>query len=237
MIDVLVPVLDRPHRAAPLAASLRESAGAVPYRLVWVCSPHDPVQEHAARATLDSAGDGEVPGAVIVVPFEPGPGDYARKVNYAYRDTAGWSSFEFVFTGADDLDFRPGWAEACLEAAETGAGVVGTNDLANPRVKRGLHSTHSLVSRAYVEECGATFDETPGVLLFEGYDHQYVDTELVYVADGRGCFAFAAGARVVHLHPFYNRSVPKDATYEKALRQGQADRKRYEQRRKAWEAS
>ena len=155
-------------------------------------------------------------------------------MNYAYGETAG----EFVFTGADDLDFRPGWAEACLEAAEaTGASVIGTDDLSNPTVRRGLHSTHSLVSRDYVACCGATFDEVPGVLLFEGYDHQYVDTELVYVADGRGCWTFCAGARVVHLHPFWHRSVPRDRTYAKALRQGAADRKRYEQRRALWEAS
>ena len=60
MIDVLVPVLDRPHRAKPLADSLAESAGEVPFRLVFVCSPGDPLQEAAARAT----------GAdVLVVPF------------------------------------------------------------------------------------------------------------------------------------------------------------------------
>lgn len=159
-------------------------------------------------------------------------------MNYAYRETGEWSGGEYVFTGADDLDFRPGWAFACLEAArETGAGVIGTNDLANPTVKRGLHSTHSLVRRAYVEECGATFDEVPGVVLYEGYDHQYVDTELVYVAEGRGCWTFVAGARVAHLHPFWHRSVSRDATYEKALRQGQADRKRYEERRRSWDAS
>ena len=225
MIAVLIPVLGRPHRVEPLIASLDAATTDVPLEIVFLCSPGDLDEIEACDATGET---------VIVAEWDAGAGDYARKVNLGYRETAA----PYVFTGADDLDFQPGWAEAALEQlVKTDAGVCGTNDDANPLVKKGLHATHSLVSRAYVEECGATFDGKPGVLLHEGYDHQYVDTELVQVAMSRGCWTFAADAHVTHLHPFYDRGVARDATYEKGLARGRQDRRIFDNRLRAWQRS
>jgi hypothetical protein len=44
----------------------------------------------------------------------------------------------------------------------------------------GRHSTHSLVTRDYVERFG-TIDEA-GVVLHEGYPHEFVDDEFVQTA-------------------------------------------------------
>lgn len=224
MIAILVPVLGRPHRAAPLAENIA-LATSVPYRLVFLVSPSDDAQWGAIRE-LEEEGDD-----AVVCGWEPGPGDYARKINLGFRVT----DEPFVVTGADDLDFQPGWAEAALKVAEqTGAGVVGTNDNANPMVKRGQHSTHSLVRRTYIEERGGSFDETPGVLYPECYDHQCVDNELVEVAGYRGEWAFASDSMVIHRHPFFDRTVVKDATYEKALRHGREDIRLLNARRRDW---
>ena len=142
---------------------------------------------------------------------------------------------EFIFTGADDLDFRPAWAEAALDRIERDeVGVCGTNDAGNPMVKRGLHSTHSLVRRSYIDECGGTFDEVPGEVFYTGYDHQSVDNELIAVAKARDCWTFAELSLVIHQHPFWNKSVPRDATYDKALLRGREDARLFERRRREW---
>ena len=219
-LAIIVPVLGRPRRALPLAESVSRATEG--FDLLFVCSPGDEEQIAACQAT----------GALTVVAdWEPGPGDYARKVQLGFRQCAA----PFVFQGADDLSFEPGWAEAALaELERAGAGICGTNDLGNPLVMQGRHSTHTLVRRAYIEECGGTFDERPGQLLCEAYDHQFVDTELCWLARERGCWSFAAEARVAHLHPLWHPSVPRDATYEKALARGREDARLFMQRKQAW---
>jgi hypothetical protein len=76
-IAVLIPVLDRPHRAQPLADAFRE-ATTVPYRLVFLCSLGDDAEYDACNAT------GEL---TLRVPWAAGPGDWARKINHGYRHT------------------------------------------------------------------------------------------------------------------------------------------------------
>ena len=212
---ILVPVLGRPHRAAPLVESLRRS-GALDYRLLFLVSPGD---DEERRACEETGAD------VLEVPWEAGPGDYAKKINYGYRST----TEPWLFLGADDLCFCEGWDIAALSMAlDTGAGVVGTDDLFNPKVRKGEHSTHTFVRRSYIDDVGGAWDG-PGFIYHEGYDHQYVDTELVEAAKRRGEWAFAHKSRVEHLHVFAGKS-DTDSTYQKALRAGEADRRLYRQR-------
>lgn len=164
--------------------------------------------------------------------FETGPGNFAKKTNRGLAET----DEEFVFCGATDLTFTPGWDVAALEVAEaTGAGVIGTNDGANPVVIKGKHSTHSLIRRAYAEDPGCTIDGT-GAIYCEKYDHQAVDNELCEVAQVRSQWAFAASSLVQHHHPFYDRRTKMDATYEKALAKGREDRALFMRRRRLWQA-
>lgn len=221
MIDILIPVLGRPHRAEAVAASAYDVA-TVQTRLTFVCSPDDDEQIDACR-NVDVAD-------TIVVSWEPGGGDYARKINYA----ASLTDAEYIFTGADDLVFRPGWDEAALLALGDN-GVCGTNDYGNPAVMRGDHSTHSLVSMKYVQDPGATYSDGPGVVLHEGYDHQQIDNELVHAALVRGQWVFSRGPGVEHHHPMWKQyGVGMDATYEKALRGGKVDQRLYGQRRRSF---
>jgi hypothetical protein len=163
---------------------------------------------------------------------EPGPGDFAKKINLGFENT--WDPF--VFLGATDLNFKPGWDAAALCVAEaTGAGVIGTDDMGNGLVRAGKHATHPLVRRSYIEELGGTFNEEPGVVYAECYDHQAVDNELVFVAQERGQWAFARDSKVEHLHPLWLKS-PMDPTYEKALARGKQDIQIFGQRRADWTA-
>jgi hypothetical protein len=214
VIDILIPVLRRPENAQKVVDSIRASTMSE-YRILFICSPRDIPQINACSQT----------GAqVLLTDWNPGSGDYARKINlgFAHGDS------EWVFQGADDVIFHPNWDVAAIWASRNGKRVIGTNDLHNPSVRKGTHSTHSLIMRSYVEERPATVDESDPVL-FEGYDHQYVDLELVTVAKWRKEFQMAKNAIVEHFHPHWGNAV-SDPTYRKAMRRSVADRNLYRER-------
>jgi hypothetical protein len=133
--------------------------------------------------------------------------------------------------GACDLRFHAGWIEAAVAELGPGIGVVGTNDLGSKRVIAGNHSTHSLVTRDYVDRFG-TIDR-PGIALHEGYLHEFVDDEFVQTAMHRNAFAFAFDAHVEHLHPAWGKA-PSDRSYEQAPFRMRMGRKLYRQRQHLW---
>ena len=196
-VAVIIPVYGRPAQVAAVHASLASARTRARCRPVFVCNVAD---VDAYRAATDTGAD------VLLAPWPAGiRGDYARKVNLGL-----WSTREpWLFQAATDLRFHDGWADVALElAAETGAKVVGTNDLGNPRVMRGDLSTHSLIGRDYALELGVV--DAPGFALFEGYHHNFVDEELVATARARDAFAFAGDAVVEHLHPHWRKGETDD---------------------------
>lgn len=230
-IAVLVPVLGRPDNAAPVARSWAASDPARVTDLFFVVSLEDTAQVAACLAARNEVGPDRV--RILDLTDPPGPGDFARKINFAARSTA---TYPFVFQGADDLHFEPGWAEAALTVAEQrGVSVVGTNDLGNPTVMRGDHSTHTLIRRTYIQDPGGAWAE-PGNVFHEAYGHQWCDTELIDLAKARGEWAFAPDALVRHNHPFWNRAVPLDDTYRRGQATGAADQRLYLARRRLWRA-
>lgn len=201
MISVLVPCLGRPGNAQPLADSLASSGA--DSTLTFICTAGDSAQIAASETT----------GAeVMIAAWKAGPGDFARKINAGFLATES----DYVFMGADDIEFTPGWAEIATRMMRGRIGVVGTNDMANRQVMRGEFGTHCLISRSYIDEHGGTFDNEPGVVLHEGYDHNFVDRELCEVARRRRAFAFAPQSVVKHRHPVW-KTATWDPTYRKAL--------------------
>jgi hypothetical protein len=222
LVYVLIPVLNRPERVEPLLESLASSAGYhAKLRPLFLASPGDEAEIAACRAS-----DADT----VVVPWECGDGDYARKINLG-ANLAREEGADWFFHGADDLCFCPGWADEAIKVGERhGKAFVGTDDLGNGLVRAGRHSTHSLVRVDYLDQ--GTIDE-PGKLLHEGYDHQYVDTEAVGTAMARDEWVFAPTSKVEHLHYFWGKSQ-NDATYLKAMRAGTSDAALFQSRQHLW---
>lgn len=204
---VVVPtVKERVANLKVLAETLRASTGLA--RPLFVVDDED----HATEAKQY--------GDVLVQ-----PGKFPVKVNAGYRAT----STPWIKVVGDDVRFRPGWLDQSqLVARLYGAKVVGSNDLANPRVMRGEHATHWMIARDYVEEVGASWDG-PGVVCHEGYRHWFVDDEIVTAAKQRGVFQAALGALVEHVHPMTGK-VLSDAVYERNDKYSAQDRDLFRKR-------
>ena len=204
VLDVVVPVLWRPERLRPVAAAIA-AATTVPYRLTFVADPDD----LATREELLEAGL-----RFLIAPPSP-PWEratWSSKANLAYRELEPPAPYLAIF--GDDVKPHPEWAERVLAvfASDPEAGVVGTNDLCNPRVMAGRHATHPVISRAYVERHGGATADGADPLFSEAYRHAYTDGELVYVAKARGAFRPCLAAVVEHLHP--QRGFSSDRVYE-----------------------
>jgi len=213
---ILVPMLGRPHRVAPLLESI------------------DATTEGCRVLFCLTRGDAAVIAEVdrhhrerILLPPRP-KGDWAHKINTGVRVT----DQPLIFTGADDLEFLPGWYDAATARLGPGIGVVGTNDLGSPRVMAGDHATHLLVTRDYVEKFG-TIDE-PGKVLHEGYWHEFTDDECIETAKYRNAWAHAADSHVRHRHPNWDASVSVDPMYGQQRARMAYGRPIFQRRRRLW---
>lgn len=216
MIDILVPILGR--SPVEMLKTL-EASTTTEFQVYFICSPGD-----------DQIKVCQASGHVTwVVEWEPGRADFSKKINWAFPRT----NSEWVFQGADDIRFSPGWDTEALKVSAR-AGVVGTNDLHNPSVKAGLSATHILFRRSYIEDYGGTFDGS-GTVFSEAYDHQWVDNEFIELAKHRGQWAFAKRSHVEHLHPVWG-GAEWDATYNKAFRESKEDQALFARRTKEMKA-
>jgi len=214
-VAILIPVLGRPHRVAPMIGSVAAGTAGAQYRLLFLASDGD-------QPTIDAL---DAAGADYLV-TEAGRGSWARKINDGYRAT----TEEWIFTGADDLAFHPDWFPRALRWADDRTGVIGTNDICNPRVMSGAHSTHSLIRRSYVDEHGTI--DGPGVM-HEAYAHQYADDEAVQTAMARGVYVHAFDSIVEHLH-YTNGKAPDDATYRLGRADTRDSKRLFLTRRRLW---
>jgi glycosyltransferase involved in cell wall biosynthesis len=209
-VDVLVPVLGRPHRVQPTLDSILATAPDA--HILFIPDPDDEAELDALRAA----------GAA----FSAHPGSYAEKINYGVQITHA----PVLFFAADDLDWHPGWLEAALEHVDDGAQVVGVNDLCTRRVRRGTHATHFLVTRRYATQ--RTVDGSAGPL-FEGYDHSFVDDEFIAIARFRGVLVIDTEIVVEHRHQINGRA-PDDDTYRKGRARLEQDRELFISRSHLW---
>lgn len=219
-LTTLVPIRSRYENIDRLVQSWRDTT---PGELVFILGPEeDSAQVHdALMGYLDSDDNIHVITA---------PGDtYPIKMNYGAASTAS----SWIFLGADDITFHPGWWEATQEARDAGYQVIGTNDLGNPRVLAGRHSTHTLVSRAYVER--GTVD-VPGDVVHRGYYHWFVDDELISTAKARGVWTPCLAAIVEHHHPVWGKAEV-DKIYALGDEHKEEDKELFNNRRSLWYAA
>lgn len=209
-VIVLVPVLRRPQNVAPLVESFAKSD--TPGQLLFLVDLDD---EREIRA-IEAAGQG-----YRIAPRQSWP----CKINYGYRAT----SEPWLLCAADDVNFHSGWFQATKPLRDSGYSVIGTNDLGNPRVLRGEHSTHTLVRRSYADEFGTL--DGPAAIVHEGYRHWCVDDELVATAKARGALAFCREAIVEHRHPYWG-AAKWDDTYALGESRAREDLALWAERRK-----
>jgi glycosyltransferase involved in cell wall biosynthesis len=191
-VAVLVPVVGRPHNAAPFMesfyASGAQSQGAVVYA---ICEHDDPESQRAWEA----AG-----AKVLAKHFWR---TFAEKINFGYKIT----KQDWIYMVGDDVRFHPGWLEAAL-SIPGGPKVVGTRDAEAPEPNG--KAGHLLIERDYIDRYGASWDG-PGVVCHT-YSHYYVDDEILSAAYRRGVYAYCSDSFVEHLHP-NNGKAPQDAIY------------------------
>lgn len=128
----------------------------------------------------------------------------------AWNLGAATSKAQWFGLGADDLLFHPGWIEAVWPLMQERWGVIGINDGADSFNRLGW-ATHWLVSREFC------MTHMGGVMVPPVYAHGMVDVEVCQLAQRLGMFTYAAGAKVEHLHPDWNKA-DRDALYERDLR-------------------
>lgn len=203
----MVPVLNRPHRVAPLLRSV--FAHTPDPAVLFVISPGD---RREAAAIRREGGR-----------FITYDGNYAQKIRAGIEAT----DEPLVFLGADDLAPHPGWFEAAWACMSNWVAVVGVNDTL---VRRREHATHFLMTREYASQ--PTIDGGPGPM-HDGYSHWCVDDELIATARRRGVYAYCAASVVQHLHPMAD-TAPMDSTYERGQANRHADMALFRRRRRLW---
>lgn len=222
---VVLPVLGRPHRA-PLVLESLLRATPEPFTVRVMATRGDTQVQAAYVQALEALG---INGCVdILSPNRVG--DFAKKTNHAYST----STEPFIFTGADDLDFKDGWWTAARPYFDDPAiGVVGTNDLApTERARAGLHSTHMIFRRSYVDTFGLIDGEK--AIYHEAYQHEFVDAEAIGTAMKRNAWVYAADSVVEHLNAVWGKA-PMDASYRASQRRMNLSRPLFNQRRKMWQ--
>lgn len=210
-VAVICPVLHRPQNVQRFMESLISTTGLAD--AYFICEADD----DAEMAEVEKYG-----GHVI---SSPEAHTFAQKVNLGYAMT----TEPWLLLVGDDVRFRPGWLDHAQDVHRRyGGDVVGTNDLANPRVTRGEHATHPMIKRTYIDEHGASWDG-PGVVCHEGYHHWYVDDEIISVAKQRQTFQPALGSHVEHMHPYFGKGE-NDAIYAKGEAHSKEDERLFHRR-------
>lgn len=208
-------MLGRPWHINPLLRSIRQT---VPdSRVLFVVTPDDT----NVIKKLDTLKE-----EYISIDYDE-IGDYARKINAGFN----YTDEPLIFTGASDLKFHPRWFERALIYIEGGKHVIGTNDLGLDRSINGTHSTHTLVTREYIDKYGL-IDE-PGKVLCEDYVHEFCDDELVQTAIFRNKWAWSGTSYVEHMHPIWGKGV-WDASYTKDKERMFKSRAIFDLRRQMW---
>lgn len=126
---------------------------------------------------------------------------WGHRLNAMYRKT----KESYLFLGSDDSEFCIAWLREALATMGNMQGVVSVNDGVQPE------GTLALVSRQYIDQLSGCFD-TPNVIIYPGYHHNYSETELFQTARRRHRFAYARTSMVRHMHPI-NGSAPPDEVY------------------------
>lgn len=224
MISILCPTLGRASRLPWVVANaLGQTADESEVVLI---------AERDDEPTLDMARSLAAQNPAVILVINDRARSWSGAINAAYPHARG----QYIFTGSDDLRFSKGWDTPALQllGSNQQLRVSGTNDLGNPTVTSGQTSTSHLVDRRYIDEVGGVVDQPPGIMQYEGYDHNYTDQEFVETARHRGVFSVCLESVVEHMHPVFGKS-PWDETYKLSIAHYEEDQAVFNSRRHLWE--
>jgi hypothetical protein len=203
---IFIPSLNRPHLLKGLVLNIREMTPE-PHAIYFMVSDDESIK------VLDS----------LNVNYWRDSGDtrYVTRMNYMYKHTIE----PYMFMSSDDILFHKDWLKNVLTKMDNYSVVVG-DDMLN------ANGTMALIKRKYIDEQSGCVD-TPDVLFYPGYGHDFADTEQFETAMHRGVFTRAHDSVVEHLHWSGNKS-PKDATYELSAAHSKDDLALYLSRKHLW---
>ncbi len=156
-------------------------------------------------------------------------GEYVKAINLGVKLT----KEPFVFCGADDILFTADWDLKLLKvmADETINVTGGIDDWTCS--KSGVHVSHPLIRRSYIDGIGSYWGGNEGVY-FSGYKHYQCDIELEQLAWARNCFRLCKEVTIYHNH-YVNHKVSDDETYKKSRLSLKDDSELYNKRAKNFE--
>lgn len=206
-LAIFVPSLNRPHRLESLITNIREATPELHkiYAMVSDDESANILKDLKVKFWRDDGKDTR----------------YVTRMNYMYRHTRE----PFMFMGSDDVFFHQGWFSKAMNEMQD-ASVVIINDLLNP------NGTQALIRRQYIDEQSGCMD-TPGVLFYPDYGHNYADTEQFATAQHRGVLAKSEASIVEHLH-WANGKSTQDETYELSNKTSGQDQKLFLSRQHLW---
>lgn len=219
---VLVPTLWRSLHLEPFLDSLREHAGSIPVRPLFLCQGDD-------RATLAEVERLGVDYMTFRAPRTGEPVTMVHKCNTAAQQV----TEPFLFGASDDIRFTPGCLERCHEALrDPGVHVACVNDGVPAHIHSGELTGHCLIRMDYIRDQSGVMDE-PNLVMHPGYRHYYSDMEFWHVAHMRGVYRSVFDARVEHPHP-NNGTAGVDRVQDWSRRYLPADRALYQRRSRMW---
>ncbi len=212
-LAILIPTYNRPFKIDPLTANALDTTPEA--RIYFICEEDDAESIRTVEANKYAQ--------LIINSRTP---SYSGAINTGVLET----NEPFIFAGADDINFKPGWFLFAKDMIQGNIKVVGTNDMGNPEVLAGSHATHYLVERSYAFNGVA---DSPGLMLFEGYDHNWTDKEFILTAQHRNAYAHCHEAIVEHHHWAWGKAS-MDNTYNRGVQSESSDRTTFLSRQHLW---
>ena len=155
-VGILIPSLDRPQNLRKLIKNIHETAG-YPHKL------HFCVSDKKSMNILVKLQED------FIIDDGGEEATFANRVNYLYSET---DERLFYFCGDDDSHY-PGWLATMMSCLQDGIDVV---------VAKCNHVT--LQRRSYIEQRSGCVD-TPNVVCYPGYKHNFVEVEYICTANMR----------------------------------------------------